>query len=90
MAENQKSSTGSGNQESKSQQPSGTSKNTADGKAKGMPSNIRNEETDMSKKNKEGNPDESKIQGDEKGRSESDLNRSGGERESNRRNGGSL
>ena len=68
MAENQKGSTGLGNQESKLNQQSG-SRNTSEmneGKAKGTPSNVQNREkdTDMSKKNKEGNPDESRIQGD--------------------------
>ena len=92
MVENQRGSSGSGNQESKSK----LSSDMREGKAKGSPSNVKGGDTDMSRKNKEGSPDELRIQGDELGgserRSENDVDRAGREREDrgSRRNGGSI
>jgi hypothetical protein len=92
MAENQRGPTGQVNQESKSKQNDLNSE-MRQGKAKGSPSNVKGNNADMSHKNKEGDPDESRIRGTENSgerRTDSDLNRSRDQQNGSRRNGRSL
>jgi len=90
MAEKQKSSNDRLNQESKSKSGVSGSSDMREGKAKGNPSNVRGEkDTDISRKNKEGKPDETRIRDEGLKNSRStgnDINRSRDNESDSRRN----